>query len=147
MGLAHISSGHASPEYRVLGRHDNQNFATNIRRYRHLENFGYASVDIQSTERPATGTHNVGEVEIYLEEKVEEGQNQAVAKTRLESVRTRSSRIEGSTRIHIIVDICTITTAPIPAQTDLNTQVCIIATWNCRYVHCGDILVAVSATM
>ena len=124
MGLAHISSGHASPEYRVLGSHDNQNFATNIRRYRHLENFGYASADIQSTERPATGTHNVGEVEIYLEEKVEEGQNQAAAKTRLESVRTRSSRTEGSTRVHIIVDICTTTIAPIPVQIDLNTQVC-----------------------
>jgi hypothetical protein len=128
MGLAHISSGHASPEYRVLGSHDDQNFTRNIRWDRHLENFGYASADIQSTERLATGTHNVGDVEIYFEKKVEEGQNQAVAKTRLESVRTRSSRTEGSTRIHIIFDICTITTAPVPAQTDLNTQVCVIAT-------------------
>lgn len=123
MGLAHISSGHASPEYRVLGSHDDQNFTTNIRWNRHLENFGYASADIQSTERLATGTHNVGDFEIYFEKKVEEGQNQAVAKTRLESVRTRSSRTEGSTRVHMIVDICTTTIAPIPVQIHLNTRV------------------------
>jgi hypothetical protein len=50
-------------------------------------------------------THTIGDIEIHFDEKVEEGQDQTDAETRMEGVWSGSARIDGSAGVHIVASL------------------------------------------
>ena len=110
--MADLSFDHATSEYRFPDRYDAENFKQYPWRYWHVENVSNANADVRFAATHAEGYH----LNYYLEwRRFSQSANQAVAETRLESVWAGAPHIDGSARFYIIVDICTTSTAPIPA--------------------------------